>query len=758
MNRKILVVDDERAILGALEGLLSDEQTSVLTATSGQAALELLVRGPVDLVISDRMMPGMDGLSLLKRVHELHPDTPLMMLTGMDQLEVPDDVRRDLGDLAIMSKPWDTKELRRGVGAAIESRKERDETDAIRRLGKVTEDQLERARRVAARLSRPKPLAEVLFDLGELSRDDLQRIAHERLACLSLVDLLQAKGHLSDEDVAAFFKTRASEPNFSDRLILVTGKLVTEAAFLEALAIKRSLRFAEPQIATVDTELVGRASMRYLRRNNVLPSAIVDGRVQVFLSDPDADHLIAELSRIFSAPVTPVLCPSEKITEALNTIERLRGSSTDEPGAPTLQYREIGEVGNADENGEEAVQIVDYLLARALQLVASDLHIEPMQDKLRVRVRVDGVLIPLTDLPIEFAPRICSRLKILASCDISEKRLHQDGKIYVRIDGRDIDIRVSSYVSVHGETMVLRLLDRSRGIVPIDKIGFTPRAFASLTEIVLEASSGLVLIVGPTGSGKTTTLYSFISHANDPTEKVITAEDPVEYVMPGVVQCSVNQKTGPTFADSLRAIVRQDPDTIVIGEVRDEVTVSLALESALTGHKVYSTFHTEDSVGAFVRLLEMGAEPFLVASTVTAVVAQRLVRRLCTQCRKPGDPNRAEQRFLGLEREDYRGQAFQVAVGCGQCNGTGYRGRVAIHEVLLPDDEFRDLVMHRAAAKELRVSARRLSEFLTLQEDGLLKAAEGLTSIAEIITNAPRDTAARPLKSIRSALRVGRKQ
>ncbi|MCU0635962.1 MAG: GspE/PulE family protein, partial [Gemmatimonadaceae bacterium] len=338
-----------------------------------------------------------------------------------------------------------------------------------------------------------------------------------------------------------------------------------------------------------------------------------------------------------------------------------------------------------------------------------------------------------------------------------EKRLHQDGKIHIKVNGREIDIRVSTYASVFGETVVMRLLDRERGILPLGEVGFQPRALLALQESVLAAASGLVLTVGPTGSGKTTTLYSFIQHANDPSEKVITCEDPVEYVIDGIIQCSVNNKTGPTFADSLRAIVRQDPDTIVVGEIRDPATAHLAAEAALTGHKVYSTFHTEDAVGAFVRFTEMGVEPFLVASTLSAVIAQRLVRRLCPECRAPHRPTLAELRVLHLDRESLTNVSFMRATGCAHCSNTGYKGRIAIHEVLVPDQAFREAVLNRASSGALRELARARPEFLTMQEDGILKALRGVTSLAEVIENAPRDLSSRPLVDLQRIAR-GRAQ
>ena len=537
-------------------------------------------------------------------------------------------------------------------------------------------------------------------------------------------------------------------PGLDAHAILVDAGLVTEDHYLQALCAKDGITYVEPEVGGVDPNLLNKTSFRYLLRHHVLPVSLDEQGLTVIVADPLDTSLVAELERIFGVAVNCQYSSAAKIDEALNTLQRIEGEA--EEGSAAVQYREIEQVEDEIETGEEAVQIVDYLLLRAVQLGASDLHIEPQQNQIRVRVRIDGVLQHLTNLPVSFAPRIVSRIKIISRADIAEKRLHQDGKIRVKAEGREIDIRVSIYVTVYGETIVMRLLDRNRGILPLEKIGFTPRVYSVLTEVVLEASSGLVLLVGPTGSGKTTTLYSFVNHANDPSEKVITCEDPVEYVIDGVVHCSVNNKTGPTFSDSLRAIVRQDPDTIVVGEIRDEVTASLALEATLTGHKVFSTFHTEEAVGTFVRLLEMGIEPFLVASTVTAAIAQRLVRRICDDCREPHQPGRAELRFLSLDRSEIEGVRFWKPGECAECNGSGYKGRVAIHEVMIPDDHFRDAVLRSASSKELREQARLLPEFLTMQEDGLLKAAAGVTTLAEIISNAPRDTAPRPLSTLRS--------
>jgi type IV pilus assembly protein PilB len=625
---------------------------------------------------------------------------------------------------------------------------------ALLASGAVSPQAVERANRVRARLEAPRPLHEVLLEMGALSADQLEAVKRRRRTRLSLAALLVEDGALDPATATLFEQAKALEPARSDRDLLVEDGLVTEEQFLRALGARLDIPFMEPEIGEIQTDLYRKIPFAYLIKNLVLPLRVHEGLLHVTVAAPENDALIGDVERSYGMRALRFCSTGFRITETLRTLERLRGKPSDRD-TYKIQYRELDRAYDGPvESGEEAIQLVDYLLSRAMEMGASDLHIEPTPNKVRARVRIDGILHHLTDLPIDYTARIVARIKILARIDVTEKRLHQDGKIHVKIAGREIDIRVSTYVSVFGETVVMRLLDRNRGILPLEEVGFQPRVLTLLRDSVLSTSSGMVLTVGPTGSGKTTTLYSFIQHSNSPSQKVITCEEPVEYVIDGIIQCTVNAKTGPTFADSLRAIVRQDPDTIVVGEIRDSVTAHLATEAALTGHKVFSTLHTEDAVGAFVRLTEIGVEPFLVASTLTAVVAQRLVRRLCPECVVPHRASAGELRLLGLNRDDVQGIALRRGKGCGQCSGTGYRGRVAIHEVLVPDDAFREAVLARASSSQLRELARALPAFVNMQEDGLLKACRGTTSLAEVIANAPRDTAPRSLDVIRRTARV----
>ncbi len=630
------------------------------------------------------------------------------------------------------------------------------EIEALLQVGKVTPAEVQRAQRIASRMEGSRPLGEVMVELGMLTAEANDRVTRHRHGRMTVAQLLRESGHLPDEKLKVYLTARKQRPQPSPRKILFEDGLVREEHYLQAVGRKLDIPYVEPQVGDIDREILERIPIAYLMKNLVIPVRVDDERLDVVVADPEDEALAAEIERTFGMKTRRFCSTHARIKETLRTLERLGGDAPSD--SFSIQYRELDKSQEgSEETGQEAVQLVDYLLTRAVQLEASDLHIEPALNRIRVRVRVDGVLHQLTDIPGDFGARLTARIKILARCDVTERRLHQDGKIHVKVDGKDIDIRVSTYVSTFGETIVMRLLDRDRGILPIAEVGFQPRAFATLTDVVLKASSGLVLMVGPTGSGKTTTLYSFIDHANDPTGKVITAEEPVEYVIDGIVQCSVNSKTGPTFEESLRAIVRQDPDTIIVGEIRDKVTANLAIEAALTGHKVFSTFHTEEAVGAFVRLLEMGVEPFLVASTLSAVVAQRLVRRLCPECRSAQRPSAAELRFLKLDRSDVEGVGFFESTGCESCNGTGFKGRVAIHEVLVPNDELREAVLEQSASSDLRRIARSLPEFLTMQEDGLLKTVAGITSVAEVIENAPRDTSPRPLKELMRIAQTSRR-
>ena len=431
----------------------------------------------------------------------------------------------------------------------------------------------------------------------------------------------------------------------------------------------------------------------------------------------------------------------QKILETLGELAHAReGEKPLVPGG-SIQYHRI--VENVD--SDRVIDIVDHILIKAIKMGASDIHVEPMESKVRVRFRVDGSLVHVTDYPKSYCAPVISRIKVLAQADVAEHRMHQDGRINVRHGDEDVDLRASIYVTVFGENAVLRVLRRDRRLLGLEEMGFSPSTLRTLVEDALEPATGIVLVVGPTGSGKTTTLYAAVDRINDATKKIITAEDPVEYVIEGITQCSVSDRPGITFVDSLKAIVRQDPDVILIGEIRDRTSAEMAIQCALTGHKVLSTFHTEDTVGALLRLIDMSIETFLIASTVTAVLAQRLVRRQCRSCMEEAHPTPRELRALGISREEVSAYPLTRGRGCPQCLFTGFKGRLGVHELLMMTDPIRDAILQKKPSHEMRRLAFEAPGFVSLQEDCVVKTLRGQTTLGEALENAPRSQPVRPL-------------
>jgi type IV pilus assembly protein PilB len=478
----------------------------------------------------------------------------------------------------------------------------------------------------------------------------------------------------------------------------------------------------------------------------VLPIRIEEGEMLLVVSDPAKTHAIEEVTRIFKCRVRLALATGAVILQTLDLMDALlQGKDSGIADYQKVKYHTLEAQAQAGE--DRVVQMVDQLIRSAIEEGASDVHLEPMANKLRMRYRLDGVLIHKMDFPRDYTPRIVSRIKILADADVAERRKHQDGRIFVKTDKQEIDIRVSFYATVFGENVVLRILNKA-SLISLQELGFAPNILRMYTEDVLAAPSGITLITGPTGSGKTTTLYSSIDHCNDPTVKIITCEDPVEYVIDGISQCSINEKIGLTFNETLRSIVRQDPDIIVIGEIRDKFSADVAVQSALTGHKVFATFHTEDSVGALVRLINMEIETSLIASTIGAVLAQRLVRKVCTSCRIDYVPEDRVLRRFALAREDLKSFTLARGKGCSSCNFTGYRGRLGIYELLVPNVDIRDAILQKRTMQEIREISLEKCSLCTMQEDGMVKALRGVTTLEEVLENAPRVFHRRPLEAL----------
>ncbi len=375
-------------------------------------------------------------------------------------------------------------------------------------------------------------------------------------------------------------------------------------------------------------------------------------------------------------------------------------------------------------------KLLNLILLTGVKAQAADIHFEPFEDSFRIRNRIDGVLYEMLPVPKTLASAVVARVKVMAHLDIAERRLPQDGKIPLRIGDRDVDLRISTLPTMFGESVVIRILDRRVVNLDIAKIGFPDDQLAAFRE-VLDLPNGIVIVTGPTGSGKTTTLYSALSAVNSPELKIITTEDPVEYEIAGLVQVPVDDEVGRSFANCLRAILRQDPDIVLVGEVRDKETATIAIQASLTGHLVFTTLHTNDAPTAVTRLIDMGVEPFLLSATVECVCAQRLVRTICTKCKSPYEPSEEELLLLNINPRDAKGQRFYYGKGCDNCKGTGYRGRTALFELMDINDSIRQLIIEKASAGVVRVAAQRAG-MRTLRESGVLKVFAGLTTIEEV--------------------------
>jgi type IV pilus assembly protein PilB len=485
----------------------------------------------------------------------------------------------------------------------------------------------------------------------------------------------------------------------------------------------------------VDTSLMEVASAEFLERHSIVPfSKDETGRVTVVVNDLDNKAVKKAVADLFQDRATLALGPSDVIEQTLDDYAR---------------YREKTEAGQqAYTPAESVIEQVDHLIQSAIIERASDIHLEPMPDRIRLRYRIDGVLVFKTDLPKDLLPMLVSRIKVMAEMDIADHNRHQGGRILFTFKGVEYDLRVSDYVTVNGENVVIRILNKQIGLVSLQELGMSPGLHKRFRREVLDVPSGVVLITAPTGEGKTTTLYSCLDYSNDESVKIITAEDPVEYSLEGVIQCAILDKAGRGFDSTLREIVRQDPDIVVLGEIRDVPTSQFAIEAALTGHKVYCTFHTEDSVAALLRLIEMGIEPFLISSTVRSVLAQRLLRRICTACITDDTPTLQDFEALGIDPSEAQEFTFKRGQGCALCNFTGYRGRVAVFECLILTEKLRDAVYHRKPADTLHRLAYESAGFVSLREDAIAKAVKGVTSLAEVKRKTPIPQSMRPIGQI----------
>jgi type IV pilus assembly protein PilB len=528
-------------------------------------------------------------------------------------------------------------------------------------------------------------------------------------------------------------------------VILVNMGVISEADLLKTLAKQLDIQYIPPaKLSSVNPELARMIPEHVARKHLAFPYKKLSNALQVIMADPFDLLTIDDIQRIAGMDVRPAISSGKDIEAVITQIFTPKEDMKILEVLQDLQSSQIEVEERREEDGldlervreqvEEApiVKLVDYIITNAINKRASDVHIEPREDQILIRYRIDGVLYETISPPKNLQMAIISRIKILSNLDIAERRLPQDGRFTIRFKQREIDLRVSCVPTIFGEKIVLRLLEKSAFNFQLEELGLDTSQLDIFKHFMYQPY-GMILLTGPTGSGKSTTLYAMLSRIRSPEKNIITIEDPVEYQIKGINQIQANFKTGFTFANGLRAILRQDPDTIMVGEIRDLETAEISIRSALTGHLVFSTLHTNDAVGTVVRLVNMGIEPFLVCNSLTLAVAQRLVRRICPHCREAYTPSPALLESLGLTPSQKEEILFYRGKGCDACNKTGYRGRVGIFEIMVMSQEIRNLILQNALPNVIKRKALERG-MTTLAESGLHKVIQGITSIDEVMT------------------------
>ena len=549
-------------------------------------------------------------------------------------------------------------------------------------------------------------------------------------------ELLIERGLIQQDDIKKALQLQQSVGGRVGAGLVRMGA-ISEDALLDTLSTQLDIPIAQSGVSLPDaSELYAFAKTAPIDIN-----WCIDNRVLLWLADDNLNFISRDPLLPFIHEVVHYHYPDTKLKPWLvssHSLDILVDYIRKETSAERF-FAEGSETKGLREMAEEApvVELVNNIFAKAVAFNASDIHLDPQEEVFRVRLRVDGILQTQLEQPIDRYPAVASRVKLISEIDIAERRLPQDGRITTRVNGREMDVRVSTLPGVHGESIVMRLLPKDRKELSLETLGLEPDHIA-LVRSLMQESNGIVLVTGPTGSGKSTTLYAALQEATDGTRKILTVEDPVEYQLPGITQVQAHAEIGYTFARALRAFLRQDPDVIMVGEIRDVETAQIAIQSALTGHLVLSTLHTNDSLSAFTRLIDMGVEPFLVAAPIKAVQAQRLVRKVCKHCSKPAVhiPDSIVAEFASLHSPVE--PRWVEAVGCALCNNTGYSGRMGIYEIVPISSELHDMIVENVPVAEMRKLARSQGH-RNMYQDGLIKAAKGLTTVEEVLRTTSMD-------------------
>lgn len=711
---RILLVDDEPNVLKALQRVFRQEKYEVVTISSGQEALALLRKEVFHLMISDYMMPGMTGAELLKQAKAIKPEIIRIMLTGHADTGAVMGAINEGAVYKFILKPWNDDDLRITVALALE------QYDLLQKNKALQQDNAQKSKEINA--------------LSKLTVSNRSQLAI----------MLNKKNLLSSQQVQELYRQQQQKKEPLIKLLL-EHDWVSEKAIRDIL--RKDLMVEEVSLAEfqIDAGVVALIPRSFCERQWVVPLRLEGKRLLLALADPLDMGLLDDLRFVSGLEVEPVMA---SVVEIKNKLAQIFGSDADVDFkdletlvASSDPYEGIEVViedeDNAtledllrDTNEPPAIRLVNAVMLEAVRLGASDIHIQPRTKSVMVRYRIDGVLVDKIQIPHQLHQSLVSRLKVMAELDISERRRPQDGRITVKTPMRIVDLRISTLPTINGEKIVMRILDRNSAIVKLEGLGFSPSDLQKILNMV-DKPQGLILATGPTGSGKTTTLYALLQHNASPEKNYVTIEDPVEYYMDQAGQVLIKEKIGLTFPVVLRSILRQDPDVILLGEIRDFETAEVAFHAALTGHLVFSTLHTNSAVATLSRLFDLGLKPYVVATALEGIIAQRLVRKICSHCRVADSPSPTLLARLGNLFSEPTLTPFKGR-GCEHCNGSGYSGRIGLYEVLAFNDQMRHLIASDATIMDITNLARQMGTS-SLIEDGRTKVNQGMTTVDELL-------------------------
>ena len=710
---RLLLVDDEPGIVKALARVFRQENYEVVIAGNGNEGLARLAEGPFQLVISDFMMPGMDGAHFLREVKQRSPDTIRIMLTGHANTDAVMGAINDGAVYKFILKPWNDDDLRVTVALALE------QFDLMARNRQLKSENAQKAKEISA----------------------LSRLAATHRSRLGI--MLHKKHLLTDSQLQelTLLQERRKEPLIS---LLLEKDWVAERNIRELL--RKDMQIEEVQLPEfrIEPMLAELIPHSFCARQLVVPLRLDGKRLLLAMADPLDEGLIDEVRftagldlKVVMADIAAIRKKIEELYSGdggvdFKELETLVSSPDPYEGIEiVIEDNDVAPLEELlrDTESPPAIRIANAIILEAIRLGASDIHIQPRTKSVVVRYRIDGVLVDKINIPHQLHQSLVSRLKIMSELDISERRRPQDGRITVKTPMRMVDLRISTLPTINGEKIVMRILDRNSAVHGLDKLGFSPVDLPRVTDMVARPQ-GIILATGPTGSGKTTTLYSLLQHDATPEKNYVTIEDPVEYYLDMAGQVLVREKIGLNFPTILRALLRQDPDVVLLGEIRDIETAEVAFHAALTGHLVYSTLHTNSAIATIARLFDLGLKPYVVATALEGIIAQRLVRRVCPECSQEEVANPLLKARLGRAFSDLASTAR--GKGCPACHGSGYKGRVGIYEVLTLDDDLRDRIGSGASVLEIRRLVRQKG-LRSIAHHAVERVTAGATTLEEIL-------------------------